>query len=339
MKELSPTMQEWERLYETAIRFKENGSWDWMDDTEIFGVKNPENGEIGYCVTLGNNREVFALVIYIGTEGLEQLLRMYSGEMDNEEALYGQKCLMASFEDRNELSKEDIQIIQKLGLKFRGRNEWPLFRNYLPGYFPWYINKKDANLLTVALEQAIEVSTQVKNNPNYLVSAKKNTILVRVLDQDAEKPTWQNKWLKPEPVPPKIDNFVVLDEIRVKRIQEKYPVKEMIWQADYFLSPSPVQDKGGRPYFPYVSMLIEENTDQIINVSLSQHSKRDQDFIETILKTMDSHKSIPRSILLKKPEARKILEPIAKQLNINVKVVKRLKLLDEAKRDMIEHFR
>jgi len=54
----SPSLKEWRALYEAAIKFKEIRSWNWMTDVDIFGVKNPENGEIGYCVILGSSGQI-----------------------------------------------------------------------------------------------------------------------------------------------------------------------------------------------------------------------------------------------------------------------------------------
>ena len=44
--------------------------------------------------------------------------------------------LQASFEDRNELRDKDRQVIKELGLKFRGRQAWPMFRSYRTGLCP-----------------------------------------------------------------------------------------------------------------------------------------------------------------------------------------------------------
>lgn len=144
MGDSSPSLQDWEKLYEAAMEFKEIESWNWMWDSDIFGVQNPENDEIGYCCIMGRMGEHFALAVYLGTEGLDGYLRIQSGEIlpGDVDILHLQKCLMASFEDRDFLQKPDLQVIKELGLKFRGRNSWPLFRSYRPGYHPWYLTKE-----------------------------------------------------------------------------------------------------------------------------------------------------------------------------------------------------
>ena len=87
---------------------------------------------------------------------------------------------MASFEDRKIIDKRDYEIIRKLGLKFRGHNEWPLFRSYVPHHLPWFLNREEVKFLTVALQQAIHVCKQFKNDPEMLISPSNTEILVRV---------------------------------------------------------------------------------------------------------------------------------------------------------------
>ncbi|MCD4765277.1 MAG: hypothetical protein K8R34_02070, partial [Methanosarcinales archaeon] len=160
----SPSLQEYKALYEAALEFKELAPWNWMHETDIFGVKDPVSGEIGYCCIRGGAGEHYALGLYLGSEGLYGLSRILSGEFSEfkDEALFIQNCLMASFEDRKSLQKQDLQQIKALGLKFRGRNAWPLFRNYMPGFFPWYLKSDEVRFLTVALKQAMDVSLRFK---------------------------------------------------------------------------------------------------------------------------------------------------------------------------------
>ncbi|MGA9347192.1 MAG: hypothetical protein WBW48_00105 [Anaerolineae bacterium] len=140
MKETAPTTADWQALYQAALEFKEIEAWTWMYDSDVFGVQNPVSGEIGYCCIMGALGEMFALAVYLGSEGLESYMRIASEPpLDPSEAfeeLLLQKCLMASFANREELAKEDYQVIKRLGLKFRGRIAWPLFRSYRPAYHP-----------------------------------------------------------------------------------------------------------------------------------------------------------------------------------------------------------
>ena len=233
-----PSLKEWKKMYEAAIRFKEIESWGWMSDSDVFGVQNPENGQIGYCCIMGELGEVLALAVYLGTSGLEGYLRISFGDIlpGDIDLLTIQECLMASFEDRNFLKKPDLYMIKKLGLKFRGRNNWPLFRRYRPGYFPWYLTASEARYLALALQQATEVALRFREDLDVLVPPRRGQFLVRVL----EKKKWKDEWLKP--VPLQREEIVVgpVNEVRLRKIKRALGQQKGAWEADYFYSPNPI---------------------------------------------------------------------------------------------------
>ncbi len=107
MSEKHPSISQWRNLYNAAIEFRKLAPWEWMYDSDLFGVINPENGETGYCCIMGNLGEHYALGVYLGAEGLEGYREMQEGDYFSNplEMIHLQKCLMASFENREYLSK------------------------------------------------------------------------------------------------------------------------------------------------------------------------------------------------------------------------------------------
>jgi len=205
-------------------------------------VKNPEDGEIGYCCVVGALGEFLGLIVYLGTEGLESFLKIQASESPEEDLLSTAKCLVASFEDRKFLQEADHEVIKRLGLKCRGAKSWPLFRSYEPGYYPWYLNQSQVHFLTHALRQATEVSLRMKLNDNLLLNSKKAQYLVRIPERSGSDLHWRDEWLSPAPLGRTKDEAPVPDEIRLQRIKKRGLKPAGIWEVDFFQFPMPIQE-------------------------------------------------------------------------------------------------
>jgi len=167
MTDNKPSLAEWRALYQTADEFKKMAPWQWMWDRDIFGVKNPDDGSIGYCCVMGANGEHYALGVYLDDQGLAGYLAIQSKRVTAKNAIFFQTVLMASFENADLVEKEDREIIRELGLSFRGRNAWPLFRIYEPNFLPWFINSKQVVFLTQCFTQANGVALRFQKNQTF----------------------------------------------------------------------------------------------------------------------------------------------------------------------------
>jgi len=83
-----PMLEEFRRLYEAAQAFKEQAPWEWMFEDEIFGVRNPETGYIGYASVMGRLGEHLALGVYLGSEGLIGFYQLSAGEEQDNADLF-----------------------------------------------------------------------------------------------------------------------------------------------------------------------------------------------------------------------------------------------------------
>lgn len=70
MSKLAVSTQDWRHLYEAAIRIKDVAPWTWMVETDVFGVQNPETGDLGFVSVMGIRGEHFAVSLYLGAKGL-----------------------------------------------------------------------------------------------------------------------------------------------------------------------------------------------------------------------------------------------------------------------------
>lgn len=329
-----PSHQDLKALYSAAVEFKKTAPWGWMHDSDIFGVQDQVSGETGYCCIMGAAGEHFALGVYMGGEGLAGILRIQADEFSEQpgEALFVQKCLMASFENRTYLKKEDLQQIKALGLKFRGTNAYPLFRNYTPGFVPWYLTGEEAGFLTLALQQAVEVSRRFEKDPDMLIQSSGGKFFVRTPVKQGENILWKDEWH--DPLIPESEDFPHVDVNLLNRLKKVKLQQRGVWEVDFFYVPAPVWEKGKRPYYPYMSLVVEHQSGMILNFQLDKKDYFTQTFMEKFIDFMERLKIAPQGFLVKRNEVYDSLEPLAAKSGIGIKMVESLPMLDGAKRSM-----
>jgi len=335
IKEKNASLAEWKALYQAAKEFGEIKPWKWMTETDIFGVQNPLTGEVGYCCVMGELGEVLAMSVYPGTGGLQGYMNIMEGhvEEDDPDMMFAQDCLMVSFEDRDDLEKEDMALIKKTGLKFSGKKAWPLFRRYEPGFFPSPVAGEDVKYLTAVLQQAKGVCLRLKEDKNLLIHPEENVYMVRVPDSGSNK--WVDAWMPPAPLQ-KTDAPAPLDELRIQKIKKIAKHSPVTWEVDFFFAPTPIA--GERPYFPYAIMIAGSGTGLIHDVYLSDASTYTSAFPDRFLSCLEKTATIPSRILARKDGTVSLLRPITQKLGIKLEKASKLPAIDDARIAMTKHF-
>lgn len=274
MADSKPTAEEWRKLYAIAAKVNELAPWKWMFEDSIFGMQNPETGETGFVSVMGMAGEHISIAVYPDAAALHAFLKLEEDAQFGDSEVSPERVLeipqiQASFEDRNYLQKEDHEIIKKLGLKFRGSKSWPMFRNYTPGLFPWFISGAEARFLNCALEQLLEVAPRVREDEDILTPTDDDEeYLVRVSREENGKLVWEDKIVKvSEPAPlPAIKTQ--LDPKKIEQLRQKKLVNRSI-ELDVRMLPTPVKEKG-RPFFPYIMLIADSKSGMILGMDMLQ---------------------------------------------------------------------
>lgn len=360
LEQREPALQEWEALFRAAVEFKEIEPWGWMDDDNLFGVVDPETGETAYCCIMGALGDVFGLNAYLGSEGLDVCLDMLNGEIevDDEDLLLRQKCLSATFDNKEDLDDRELALIKQLGFKFRGKNQWPMFRSFEPGYFPWYLNAWQCRFLTHVLQQAREVALNCREDKSLLEREDGGACLVRVPvpeqagqsdskeeaahdTQKAPALRWENRYPDfPEYSPKVYPTVRFQDELRVRKLRLKRERGEIklssAWEADTMRPFSPVQDKRGeRPYYPVVLVVLDASGPLVVCHYMARSLEDDgQLYLEKMVETMESSGAMPTCVVVEREETYYLLEDLCEKLDIHLEIVEDLKFLPEIRENI-----
>lgn len=121
------TPKQWHILYALANEFNALAHRQWMAETDLFGIEDPEAGTVACVSAMGEGGVHCGVAAYLGTRGLHGFFRLLAGAGGPEDLLQVPR-MVASFADRADLWRRDLAVIKKAGIRFRGRGQWPLLR-------------------------------------------------------------------------------------------------------------------------------------------------------------------------------------------------------------------
>ena len=328
--EESISQQEWATLFDAAMAFKNLKCWEWMYDHDVFGIQNPETGEIGYCCVMGQLGEVLALNVYLGAKGFASYRQLQelaqpaaSGYALGPPLLSSQLCVMASFEDRAELHAQDLRLIKDLGLKFRGKKAWPLFQSYQPGYLPWFLTSAEAQFLTVALQQAIHVAEKTRVNPHLLDSSDKGK--PKILVRRHENGQWSEVWEDPPSYEaPAI--IPIVNDLQLAQLKKANFLHKGTWATDCVMLPMPVRE-GTRPYFPYVFPVFSSEG-MALGMEMFKSEEIESALPQAFMNILETVQALPQTLQVGSEQTCTLLEPIARKLKIPLQRVESLPALE-----------
>ncbi len=336
MTQQSPSIEEWRRLYDVAARVKDLAPWDWMDEIDLFAVEDPESGELGFVSIMGQGGEHFAVAAYLGLEGLAGFWTMEELGSDASPQLFlSIPQLQVSFEDRNQLRDEDRATIKALGLRFRGRNAWPHFRSYRPGFLPWFLEAPEARFLTHVLEQVLDVAPRLRDDKSLVYHD--HSVMVRTPSRTGDGLVWRDQQ-RQIPSSQELDIEFLMDTKVLDRLRA-LPRQRVTVEVDLFMLPSPVREGKDRPAFPYLLLLVDGKYGFVLGFEMMLVERSLPDLWARIPLAV-AHKLVeadlrPRTIKTRSGLLPVLLQHLADELGIRLKHSTRLTMLDPAMEEFL----
>jgi hypothetical protein len=336
---------EWKRLVEAAVRIKQQGPWQWMQEDDIFGIARPDTGEIGYISVVGASGEHLAVGVYREAPALARVLALRKapqGVLDaHPELLLEIPQLRASFGARDELDEWDRQLLRDLNLKFRGRKAWPRFQSFRPGFLPWRLEPDEIGFLTLALEQLEQVAPRLKKDRSFLLGEDPGTLLIRSCPARKEKGReWQDRY-EPAPSPEFPPVPLAWEPSDVKKLK-RMPGREDILEVDFFRCPAAIGQKDERPQAGYILLSLHAPSNMVFGAQSTCVTESIEHMWGQIpgllLSRLVEPGLRPREIHVQSPLLQNVLQPAFKELGIQIVLKPVLKKLRAAKREMLAHF-
>jgi len=244
-----------------------------------------------------------------------------------------QRSFLLSCSNRDELSDEDYQILIENGRTYRGKQQWPQFRSFKPGFYPWFLDGEEIRLFTLVIEQVIHVSRIAKNDSN-VIKKLEGWELVREYDEKSDE--WTNaQYVEQESLKAVNDDVPLLvNELELQELRKSLKKSTITFEFDCDYILSPIQDHPNeRPYYPSLLLSVERINGLIVFNDMLKITNKNEELQKFFLEFIRRIGSIPELIWVKE-EIAHCIKPVTKKLNINVNVVQSLPFLEEARKEM-----
>ena len=319
-------LEEWKALYDIAMKLKELKPWEKLWDMDLITISQPNKKEPCVCSIMGKGGECYAIAAYDGLDSIKGFFEMaYSNEMPGDQIIRYQNNVMCNYGNRDELTTKELNIIKKLGLKFRGKNNWIYFRTFESGYVP-YMPNRDEVLESTKILKHVYMAIEALNKGMNIDFENGKTLMRKFEDEN-------NQWVNSEEpvIMPNMDYSVPVlkDEVLLNRLK-KQKQNNSILELDIAYLNSTINDRGyDKPLIPRLCMLVDAR----VGVVLSQNMVTPKDdVVDVIFETVINYiiqRGRPKNIVVRDAYIASILIDLCEQTGIEVIESLNLHTIDE----------
>ncbi|MFA6808086.1 MAG: hypothetical protein WCR27_03750 [Eubacteriales bacterium] len=319
-------LEQWRELYDVTQRIKLLQPWEFLWDMDLIKLQLPEYKQPFFTSVMGRNGECFAVAVMEGEDALNDFHQLAERrDIPSSQLIRYQNNMTCYFGDREELTKSERDTIKKLGLKFRGKNQWIYFRSYERGYVPFILDEAQVVKLTrVFQEFFMALKGFIENQIS--VDFENNQTLYRRFDSKC------GLWLTTAAslnIPQKKYRIPVMDdEILISRLKKQKLSKSVLEIDTLFLNASIQESKFVRPIMPVLFLVADHSTGLIIDQEILSPGDEDMSRILDSVTNYISFYGRPKKIVVRDQEMAHILSDLSKKLDIQTVIEGGLPAID-----------
>lgn len=330
----------WRRLYELAAKVRAMEPWMWMEETDLFGIRDAGSEEILFVSVMGLLGEYHAVAVYPGAKAVNEFWRMQDapGRDAIADTLSAMHYVHAAFGRKSELTPAEKRRIADMGLTFKGATAWPRFLSFRPGWFPWVVDAREARWLALGLEQLLDVAPRVQENRRLLGhGGPDHRYLVRVRPPDCPQAGWVDA--HEACLPPATTVRVTIPNSLVDAYRAVEPSGATV-ELDVFPSYMPVRERDERPRLPFMMLAVEADSGFIMGFELLMVEGAIEDMWAQVpakfLEIMKRNRLRPAVIAMRTPWLFTVMEGVCRDLQMEIRPDPELAALSEARESLTE---
>ncbi len=338
---MEATLEKWQELYDLTLEIKKAEPWKYLGDTDIIRILLPNETEPYFISILGKNKDTYGIVVYPGYESFNSFVLLSNSErlgIPGLYAMYEQDNLTCYFGDRNEVSSKQYKVIRELGLRFRGKNQWPFFLSFKPNYTPYIVDEDEVQKLVNVYRELIpliELFASKQINVNF----SQDETVTRYYDQ--KEKSWKYEvseleYMEKSYVTLNLDsNHPMIKELRSQ------PKNKSTIEIDINYSRMTIdgKDEGfDRPVSPKLLIIIDQNSGMVISQEMILPDTNEEDMILNLLFNYIEKYSLPKAIHFRLPHIGFLLKSLCSKIQVSLIHNKQLSMSDEFFNDFFKFF-
>lgn len=148
-------------LYRSIDEFIFLKPWEYVYGEDIIQIDFEDRDSV-YCSIMGKNGDCIGLVVYEGEEGFKDYCSIHLDYEDPaiiQYLMFEQTCLTFYLGERNEVPKEQLDILYQLKIKYDNK-QMPYFLSFKKQYYPAHLSDEQALFMTQVLNRLIDIMRQ-----------------------------------------------------------------------------------------------------------------------------------------------------------------------------------
>ena len=335
--EQPPTLDTMKRLYDRAARYSGFVPWEIFSDQQLVLIEDPVSKEICYCSIMGALGEVFSLHVYMGPQSYGFFKSMAAREQVTPGDFFSLlRGVSVEFVLAAEINAPDKELLSALGHPHRRGSRSPIFRAYRPGYQPWYVTQREATTLAECLEAANALFAEIVKHEDLSYWDEPDIYPFMVPRNDPGRSYEIRKVHAPRPPvadPPPVE----VDQARVRRLQGKDYSVRGIFEGDQFYIDAALGGKNERKACGHAALIVDAGSGLVLPPKVGDASHSAGNLLaDAVLDAIESAQFLPAELRVNNHDFKTLLEPLAQQLGITVRVVKSLPALQRAQKHLFQ---
>jgi hypothetical protein len=267
----------------------------------------------------------------------------YKSIFEERERMLSQKCLHLAFENKSDLSAEELaearRYIRANGIRLGGKKAYPRFVKYEPNRYPWRLQTKTEEAY---LYQAINASIDLAG---ILTDRKPADVGINsVADDTKDAPLMErvdgiyrftDRVALPEAPTPVYARPEKWNDIRVATVKRQR--KTGSWECELVLFPEPIQNKPDEvPFYPHILMAVNSETYFLLpSKPVVDYADHPEDVIDHLLECFVQQGWKPEEFRVRDNRTYELLEELAQRLRIPISIDDHLPALDDVEERML----